>query len=751
MSEYRRSTPVSTESHGAPAFGSCGDHGGQVQRSSVAGMLEHETSPVNIRRRPSPARAQRPPTLQVLTAMPLSPSTNEGLTTKTHPLDQLTSEEVRTASHVCKAQATALGIFNMRFISIMLVEPPKADLLAWQLRATNARLPARMAQVIMIAPKAGMHGAALEARVQLAPLGHEQAWSKLPPTPSLVMWEELPGVQPMTTPCEGAEAELIMKADPELTRLVRERYGLSMDSVCCDGWALHNGPKDLQGRRMLQGFMYAHLLENDNEYAHPLDLVPIVDLNAGRIIRIDKYERAPSLPTEGHEYHRDLMKIPLRTGLRPLHLLQPQGPSFLVDGNLVKWQNWQVRVGFNGREGLVLHQVGWEERGKLRPILHRASLVEMIVPYGDPHEPYTRKSAMDIGDYGLGFSANSLELGCDCLGHIKYFDAVVNDSRGEPRMIRKAVCMHEEDAGIMQKHFDVRTGHVETRRGRRLVISSISTFSNYEYCMYWYLYLDGSIGFEIKLTGILSTSIAPVGEHVPAHGVRLGPGVNATLHQHMFCARLDPAIDDLEGGKAVVVSELSAVALPPGPMNPAANGFRLEETDYTRTDTARGNVDFGAARCWKLKNPSKINPVSKEAISYRLIPGPTPQLMAQEGSMVRARGNFATHNVWVTPHHDEQRFPAGEHTVSSTECLGLAKWTAQDQSLVNADPVVYYSFGVTHIPRVEDFPIMPAESATFMLKPASFFTCNPALDVPHERDTVSVEACCKQPLPLSRL
>ena len=66
----------------------------------------------------------------------------------------------------------------------------------------------------------------------------------------------------------------------------------------------------------------------------------------------------------------------------------------------------------------------------LRPIVHRASLVEMAVPYGDPNAPFQRKCAFDVGDYGLGFCANSLALGCDCLGHIKYFDAVLNNSKG---------------------------------------------------------------------------------------------------------------------------------------------------------------------------------------------------------------------------------------------------------------------------------------------------------------------------------
>jgi primary-amine oxidase len=115
----------------------------------------------------------------------------------------------------------------------------------------------------------------------------------------------------------------------------------------------------------------------------------------------------------------------------------------------------------------------------------------LSLPHAFPNNsyPYIRKCALDVGDYGMGFVANSLELGCDCLGHIKYFDGVVNNASGEPVVIRKAICMHEEDAGLLWKHTDTRLNHVEVRRNRRLVLSMLSTFANYEYGMYWHFYL----------------------------------------------------------------------------------------------------------------------------------------------------------------------------------------------------------------------------------------------------------------------
>ena len=75
--------------------------------------------------------------------------------------------------------------------------------------------------------------------------------------------------------------------------------------------------------------------------------------------------------------------------------------------------------------------------------------------------------------------------------------------------IKNAICMHEEDFGILWKHTDRRTGDAEVRRSRRLVISSISTVENYEYGFFWYLYQDGKIQFEVKLTGILSLGAHP--------------------------------------------------------------------------------------------------------------------------------------------------------------------------------------------------------------------------------------------------
>lgn len=93
-------------------------------------------------------------------------------------------------------------------------------------------------------------------------------------------------------------------------------------------------------------------------------------------------------------------------------MVQPDGPSFQIDGQKVSWEKWQFRVGFNYREGMTLHDVRYDGRS----LFYRLSLGEMFVPYGDPRAPYVRKAAFDLGNDGAGITANNLQLGCDCLG-----------------------------------------------------------------------------------------------------------------------------------------------------------------------------------------------------------------------------------------------------------------------------------------------------------------------------------------------
>jgi len=281
---------------------------------------------------------------------------------------------------------------------------------------------------------------------------------------------------------------------------------------------------------------------DDNGYAHPIEnFIVFYDLNAGEVVRLEDDQAIPVPAARGNYLPKYVG--PARTDLKPIEITQPEGASFQVTGNHVQWADWSFRVGFTPREGLVLHQLKFRDQGVERPVINRASLSEMVVPYGDTAPVQAKKNAFDSGEYNIGNMANSLTLGCDCLGEIKYFDGNSVDSHGNPWTIENAICMHEEDDSILWKHFDFREGTAETRRNRKLVISFIATVANYEYAFYWHLFLDGSIEFLVKATGILSTAGQQPGQKSPYGQSLNNDGLYAPIHQHMFNVRMDFELD----------------------------------------------------------------------------------------------------------------------------------------------------------------------------------------------------------------
>ena len=299
-----------------------------------------------------------------------------------------------------------------------------------------------------------------------------------------------------------------------------------------------------------------------------------------------------------------------------------------------------------------------------------------------------------------------LRIGFDCVGDITYVDAVLSDENGMPRTIRNAVCMHEEDFGSLWKHSDIFTGSSEVRRARRLVISFFTTVGNYDYGFYWYLYLDGTIECEAKLTGILFTSAYP-GEGYP-FASEVAPGLGAPYHQHLFSARLDMTVD----GVANVVNEIDAVRVPISATNPAGNAFTKKVTPIT-SEKVSGRVADGG-----------------QATSYVLFPTETPVLLADDDSSIAARAAFATKNLFVTKYDPAERYAAGDFVNQHPGGAGIPDFISGDEPLVGEDLVLWHTFGLTHFPRNEDWPVMPMDYAKFTLKPYNFFERNPVLNVP---------------------
>jgi primary-amine oxidase len=630
-----------------------------------------------------------------------------------HPLDPLSGAELQDAVAIL-AREKHLGE-NVRIASISLIEPAKALVERYQPGTPFER---KALAVLLDREKR----ASFEAVVDLA----SQSVTSVTPLPR--------GVQPSIMLDEFSEVEAAVQRSPLFREALRKRGVTDAELVMVEPWSAGmygTEQAEDEGVRRMRALCFVRSEPKDNGYARPIDsMVIVVDLYKMEVIRIEDYEIVP-LPPESGNWAREYIPS-MRKDLKPVDIAQPEGPSFTVEGNQVAWQKWKFRVGFTTREGLVLHTIRYDDDGVERPILYRASICEMVVPYGDPREQYYRKNAFDIGEYGLGMLANSLALGCDCLGVIHYFDFPLVDSHGNVTPLKNAVCLHEEDFGILWKHTDWRTGQSEVRRSRRLSVSFIATVGNYEYGFYWYFYQDGSIQCEIKLTGIMNTTALAPGEK-PVYGMEVAPQLNAPFHQHIFAARLVTSVDGANNS----VYEVNSVGVPTGASNPHGNAFVAEETLLATEKQAQRRVNAATARFWRVVNRSKKNRLGRP-VGYRLVPGENCPPLVQADAKIMRRAGFTANHVWVTPYHPQERFAAGEYPNQHPTGSGLPEWTKADRKVDDTEITLWYVFAHNHVPRPEDWPVMPVAMLGFQFRPDGFFERSPAMDVP----LPPAKACC---------
>ena len=623
----------------------------------------------------------------------------------THPLDPLSAVEIGKTVGIL-AQADYFGE-NMRICSLNVIEPAKSVVENY---AVGAPFERKALAVLLDRERRS----AYEAVVDLG----AGAVIAITPLPN--------GLQPSIMLDEFSECEQTVRRSPLFHEALRKRGVTDADLVMVEPWSAGmygTEPAEDRAVRRLRALCFVRSEPRDNGYARPVDsMVIVVNLYKMEVIRIEEYPVAP-LPPDPGNWAREYIRS-MRSDLKPIEITQPEGPSFTVNGNQIAWQKWKFRVGFNSREGLVLHTISYNDDGVERPILYRASICEMVVPYGDPREQYYRKNAFDIGEYGLGMLANSLALGCDCLGLIHYFDFPLVDSRGNVTPLKNAVCLHEEDFGILWKHTDWRTGQSEVRRSRRLSVSFIATVGNYEYGFYWYFYQDGSIQCEIKLTGIMNTTALAPGE-TPRYGMEVARRLNAPFHQHIFAARLVPTID----GPNNSVMEVNTVSVPTGPENPHGNAFIAEETVFKTEQEAQRRVNSSSARFWRVINPSRKNPLGRP-VGYRLVPQENCPPFVQPDAPVMRRAGFTSNHLWVTPYHPHERYAAGEYPNQHPTGDGLPRWTRANRNVDETEISLWYVFAHNHVPRPEDWPVMPVAMLGFQFRPDGFFERSAAMDVP---------------------
>jgi len=657
------------------------------------------------------------------TEAPLSNGTSLPTRTATkstiHPLAPITAEEIQSAAALIRAQWPA-GT-DIHFKALTLEEPPKAETVPYLEAAFHGHdLPHIQRKVFAayyLRNTHKLHEAVVNLDTQTLEYNIRLGANVHAP----VDGSEIVALEQVALEDAGVQAEIAKLKLPEGAVVV------------CDPW-IYGADGVGDDERMWQCFLYLRDTSNgdnadSNHYALPLAISPVISQEL-KVIRIDHLptgkdnsvsETKPWIPRTGNEYVPEYQK--LRTDLKPLHVVQPEGASFTVTeqgtSNIINWQKWTFRVGFNQREGMVLYDVRYDGRS----LFYRLSLSDMNIPYADPRHPYHKKSAFDLGDVGAGVMANDLKLGCDCLGSIHYLSSTLADDKGEPMEMPNVVCLHEQDGGIGWKHTNYRTGRAAVVRNREFVLQSIITVANYEYILAFMFGQAGELTYEVRATGILSTQPIDDGVEVP-WGTVVHPGVLATHHQHIFSLRVDPAID---GPSNRLVYE-EAHAMPRSDFNPHGTGYTTRET---LVETSGGyDVDYSKNRTFKIQNAAVRNPINGKPVAYKIHAPPFQKILSDTESFNHKRAEFADKSIYAVKHRDGELYAGGKYTNQSRGGTGVRSWAERKENIVDDDIVLFVQFGINHIPRIEDFPVMPAEVIKVSFKPTNFFEKNPAIDVP---------------------
>ena len=609
-----------------------------------------------------------------------------------HPLTPLSADEIRAATRIFRDSGRLSP--GARFSELKLAEPPKDAVLHGAAVPRQAR-----AAVYDYQANRTFEG--------VADLGARQ----------VVSWREVPGAQPAITGEDSNRADQAMRADPRFRKALSERGIRDIDNVYTVSWSAgYFGLPGTEEDRIVRALLY-YGGAGENFYAHPIEGISAhIDVTKKRVLDFTDIDR--DAPVSRENFELTVEANGSRPPLAPLVITQPAGPAFRIENGEVRWDRWRFRYALDPREGLVLYTVGIEDGGRVRSILYRASLSEMVVPYGDPTAAWFFRNSFDAGELGLGANASPLRPGVDCPQNCTVMDAVVAGENGAPETLRRAVAIYERDGGVAWKHGE------NARRARELVIGYLSQVGNYEYGFDWIFHQDGTLESRVTLTGIMAVKGVAPGAHDPyAHTV--AKNIVAPHHQHFFTFRLDFDID----GTANRIVEVNSQAVPPGPQNPWGNAFAMRETTLENERDARRNLNLQTSRRWLVVNPAVKNALGQPT-AYALVPGDNSVPFAQPDAWIRKRAGFLNYHFWATLYRAEERYAGGDYPNQSRGGDGLSKWTAANRTIDNQDLVVWYTTGITHNPRPEDWPVMPVQTVSFQLMPWGFFARNPVMDLP---------------------
>ncbi|WP_040260890.1 primary-amine oxidase [Pseudomonas massiliensis] len=630
--------------------------------------------------------------------------------TRPHPLNPLSADEITAAVSAIRASDHAKK--NLRYTAISLREPSKSEV--WNFVYTgHAVSQARQATVVMLDGKQ-----VIEADVDLA-------------SKKVLTWQPIKDAHGMVLLDDFATVQSVIERSPEYAQALSRRGITDTGKVIATPLTVgyFNGKDGLtQDKRLLKVVSYLDVGDG-NYWAHPIEnLVAVVDLETKSILKIEDAGTLP-VPMTPTPYDGRNRK---GTPLKPLEIIEPEGKNYTITGNSIHWRNWDMHLRLDSRVGPMISTVTYNDLGKKRKIMYEGNLGGMIVPYGDPDVGWYFKAYLDSGDYGMGTLTSPIEPGKDAPQNAVLLDATIADYTGAPTRIPRAMAIFERYAGPEYKHQEMGRPNISTER-RELVVRWISTVGNYDYIFDWVFQENGVIGIDAGATGIeavkgvKSTTIHDAtAKEDTRYGTLIDHNIVGTTHQHIYNFRLDMDVD----GENNSLVELNPIVAKNDREGPRTSTMQIDQQVVSTERQAAQKFDPSTIRL--LSNPGKENKMGYP-VSYQLIPyagGTHPVAKgANFGSdeWLYHRLNFMDKQIWVTRYSPEERYPEGQYPNRSAKDAGLGLYTADNQSIENADDVVWLTTGTTHVARAEEWPIMPTEWVHVLLKPWNFFNETPTL------------------------
>jgi primary-amine oxidase len=633
-----------------------------------------------------------------------------------HPLDPLTWQEHWTLLEVLNSEGKLDG--DTRFSMVTLQEPDKQLVWDW-----SEGEPVPRAAYALVRQKEKSYKAIVDLVSR-----------------SISSWNELKDVQPNWMGQEFGAVIAEVKKHPDFIAAMKKR-GIEdltfIDCMCI--------PPGYYGTEEVVGKRVGHVHCNDvrgvrNNWTRGIEgLTAVVDLHENKVIRIVD-EGIVDVPEVSADYDQATLGAP-REVPGPIYQTQPAGAGFKREGHIIEWQNWRFHVRPDHRVGLVISAVTYQDGEDIRPVLYQGHLSEIFVPYMDPAFSWYHRNFLDAGEFTAGGLTKPLMAGLDCPENTLYLDGLIAGDNGRPRSVPRMVGIFERETGDMawRHHTSGNEGIPESRIKRDLVVRAAAVLGNYDYIFDWIFQQDGSIRVAIGATGIAEAKAvnqdnalasASPGRAAPdlpadAYGRFVDKNVVAVNHDHYFSYRLDLDVDGSDNN--LQLDRLVSTTLPDD--HPRRSVWVKQSKIPNKESEAKLNINFDRPTLWRVTSTSRQNHVGYPT-SYQLMAGMNGNTLLSEDDYPRMRAGFINHHLWTTPFDSEERYAAGEYPTLSTPGQGLPAWTAKNRSIENTDIVLWYTIGMHHMVRAEDWPVMPVLWHTFELRPFDFFDRNPSMDLP---------------------